>query len=219
MTEGLALGASLPALVWLLDYASALVFALTGALVASRLQLDPVGFIFMATMTAVGGGTLRDLILNRATVFWVDRPSLILLAAGAAMLVFWTAQLVESRQQWLRWLDAFALAVAVPAGVGVALEAGVSPVIVVLMGVVTGTFGGLMRDVVGNELPLVLKQGELYVTAAFGGALTAAALIWLGLDRSAAVVLGGAVTLVLRLGSMILGWRLPVYRPRPPRNR
>ena len=102
---------------------------------------------------------------------------------------------------------------------GVALEAGVSPVIVVLMGVVTGTFGGLMRDVVGNELPLVLKQGELYVTAAFGGALTAAALIWLGLDRSAAVVLGGAVTLVLRLGSMILGWRLPVYRPRPPRNR
>lgn len=219
MTETILIGPNLPALVWLLDYASALVFALTGALVASRLQLDPVGFIFMATMTAVGGGTLRDLILNRTTVFWVDRPSLILLAAGAAMLVFWTAHLVESRQQWLRWLDAFALAVAVPAGVGVALAAGVSPVIVVLMGVVTGTFGGLMRDVVGNELPLVLKQGELYITAAFGGALAAAVLIGLGLDRSIALMLCGTVTLVLRLGSMILGWSLPVYRPRPPRNR
>lgn len=219
MTEGILIGANLPALVWLLDYSSALIFALTGALVASRLQLDPVGFIFMATMTAVGGGTLRDLILNRATVFWVDRPSLILLAAGAALLVFWTAHLVESRQQWLRWLDAFALAVAVPAGVGVALAAGVSPVIVVLMGVVTGTFGGLMRDVVGNELPMVLKQGELYITAAFGGALAAVVLIWLGLDRSIAVVLCGAVTMILRIGSMTLGWSLPVYRPRPPRNR
>lgn len=219
MTEGILIGANLPALVWLLDYASALVFALTGALVASRLQLDPVGFIFMATMTAVGGGTLRDLILSRASVFWVDRPSLILLAAGAALLVFWTAHLVESRQQWLRWLDAFALAVAVPAGVGVALAAGVSPVIVVLMGVVTGTFGGLMRDVVGNELPMVLKQGELYITAAFGGALAAVVLIWLGLDRSVGVVLCGAVTLLLRLGSMVFGWSLPVYRPRPPRDR
>ena len=68
MTEGILTGANLPLLVWLLDYSSALVFALTGALVASRLQLDPVGFIFMATMTAVGGGTLRDLILNRETI-------------------------------------------------------------------------------------------------------------------------------------------------------
>ena len=90
---------------------------------------------------------------------------------------------------------------------------------VVIAGVVTGCLGGLMRDVVCNEVPLVLKQGELYVTAAFGGALAAVALIWLGLDRSLAVVLGGAVTLVLRIGSMSFGWRLPVYRPRPPRSR
>ena len=218
MTEGIVIGANLPVLVWLLDYSSALVFALTGALVASRLQLDPVGFIFMAVMTAVGGGTLRDLILNRETIFWVDRPSLILLATGAAMVVFWGAHLLESRYRWLLWLDAFALAVAVAAGVGVALTTGVSPLVVVLMGVMTGTFGGLMRDVVGNELPLILKQGELYITAAFGGALTAVLLIWLGLDRTLAVAACGAVTLVLRLGSMALGWKLPVYRPRPPRR-
>ncbi len=216
MTGGLA--ANLPALVWLLDYGSVLVFALTGALVASRLQLDPVGFIFMAVMTAVGGGTLRDLVLGRDAVFWVDRPSLVLLAAGAAMLVFWGAHLLDSRARWIRWLDALALAAAVPAGVGVALEAGVSPVVVVIMGVFTGTFGGLMRDVVGNELPMVLKQGELYVTAAFGGALAAVTLISLGLDRTLAVAACGTVTLVLRLGSMAFGWQLPVYRPRPPRR-
>lgn len=218
MTAPLDIGATLPVLVWLLDYGSALIFALTGALVASRQQLDPVGFVFMAAMTAVGGGTLRDLILNREAVFWVDRPSLVLLAAAAAMLVFWTAHLLESRYRWLLWLDAMALAIAVPAGVGVALTSGAPPVVVVIMGVVTGTFGGLMRDVVGNEVPLILRQGELYVTAAFGGAATAMLLIMAGLGRPESVLIGGAVTLVLRVGSMAFGWSLPVYRPRPPRN-
>jgi uncharacterized membrane protein YeiH len=155
-----ALGPNLPALVWLLDYRSVLIFALTGALVASRLQLDPVGFIFMAVMTALGGGTLRDLILNRATVFWMDRPSLILVAAAAAMLVFWTAHLLEGRYRWILWRDALALAIAVPAGVGVALAAGAPPMIVVIMGVITGTLGDLARDVAGNELPLVLKRAS-----------------------------------------------------------
>lgn len=209
----------LPALVMTLDYASVLVFALTGALVASRGQLDPVGFIFMAAMTAVGGGTLRDLLLDRPQVFWVARPSLILVAAVAAMVVFWTAHRFESRYRLLLWLDAFALAVAVPAGVGVALEGGFSPVIIVIMGVITGTFGGLMRDVVGNEVPLVLKQGELYLTAAFGGALAAVAVIWLGLNRPEALVVCGLATFVLRAGSLVWGWKLPVYRPRPPRSR
>ena len=94
------------ALVPLLDYASVLVFALTGALVASRAQLDLVGFIFFATLTGVGGGTLRDLVLGRTPVFWVDRPELILLSAGAAVVVFLTAHLLESRYRALLWLDA-----------------------------------------------------------------------------------------------------------------
>ena len=213
------LTANLPVIVWGLDYASVLVFALTGALVASRQQLDLVGFIFMAALTAVGGGTLRDLILNRELVFWVARPSMIAVAAGAAFAVFWTAHMLESRYRALLWLDACALAVAVPAGVGVALAAGVSPMIVVIMGVITGTFGGLMRDVVGNELPLGLKQGELYLTAAFGGAVTATVMVWLGLDRAPALLACGIVTFVLRAGSMRHGWKLPVYRPRPPRKR
>ncbi|MGR3198031.1 MAG: trimeric intracellular cation channel family protein [Paracoccus sp. (in: a-proteobacteria)] len=198
---------------------SVLIFALTGALVASRAQLDPVGFIFMAAMTAVGGGTLRDLILGQPQVFWVARPSLVVVAAAAAMLVFWTAHLFESRYRLLLWLDVFALSVAVPAGVGVALEGGFSPIIVVIMGVVTGTFGGLMRDVVGNEVPLVLKQGEIYLTAAFGGALTAVALAGLEVGQAWTLMACGLVTFILRAGGLARGWRLPVYRPRPPRNR
>lgn len=206
-------------LVWVLDYASALVFALTGALVASRAQLDLVGFIFFAALTAVGGGTVRDLILSRDHVFWVARPSLVLLAAAAAVLVFWTAHRLESRYRWLLWLDAMALAVAVPAGVGVALGMGHGPVILLIAGIVTGTMGGLMRDVVSNEVPLVLKQGELYLTAAFGGALAAVLLLGMEVPRPAALLACAGATFVLRAGSMIWGWRLPVYRSRGPRER
>lgn len=208
----------MPALIWALDYASALIFALSGALVASRAQLDLVGFIFFAALTAVGGGTVRDLILSRDHVFWVQRPSLVLLATAAAVVVFWTAHRLESRYRWLLWFDAMALAVAVPAGVGVALAMDHGPVIVLIAGIVTGTMGGLMRDVVSNEVPLVLKQGELYLTAAFGGALAAVALAALGLPRPAALLACGLVTFALRAGSMIWGWRLPVYHPRPPRG-
>lgn len=207
---------SLSLLLPMLDYASVLVFALTGALVASRGQLDVVGFIFFATLTGIGGGTLRDLLLNRTPV-WMERPELLLLTSAAAVLVFFTAHLLESRYRVLLWLDAFALAVAIPAGVGAAMAAGVGPVVTVAMGVITGTMGGIMRDVVGNEVPLVLKQGELYITAGFGGALAAVILIFVGFPRPMALLFCGMVVLALRAGSMTLGWRLPTYRARPPR--
>ena len=201
----------------LLDYAAVLIFARTGALVASRQQLDIVGFAFVASLTAVGGGTLRDVLLDRNPVFWLGNPNYILIACGAALVVFFTAHLVESRYRLLLWLDSFALAVAVPAGVAAAMGMMQPGAIVVIMGVVTGCMGGLLRDVVCNEVPLVLKQGELYVSAAFGGALTAVALSCFSSEML--VILGGCalVTWALRAGSMLFGWRLPVYRSRPPR--
>lgn len=207
------------AFLWALDWASVLVFALTGALVASRQQLDPVGFVFMAALTAVGGGTLRDLLLGRDPVFWIQRPELIVLAAAAALIVFGTAHLLESRYRVLVWLDAVALAVAVAAGAGIAMAGGFGPLIVIIAGVITGCFGGLMRDVVANEVPLVLKQGELYLTAAFAGAVMAVLLSLADLPRPLALSLCGLTVFALRAGSIRWGWRLPAYRPRPPRDR
>ena len=201
-----------------LDYASVFVFALTGALVASRAQLDIIGFIFVASLTAVGGGTLRDMILNRDTVFWVADPWMIAVAAVAAILVFFTAHRLESRYRSILWLDAGALAIAVPAGVAVALSLDQPMSIVVIMGITTGCMGGLMRDVVCNEVPLVLKQGELYVTCAMVGAMAAVGAIWLGLSTPAALMLCAGATLALRLGGIAFGWRLPVYKSFPPRG-
>jgi uncharacterized membrane protein YeiH len=204
-------------LLMLLDFASVAVFALTGALVASRSQLDIVGFIFVACLTAVGGGTLRDVLLNREQVFWIAQPLFLAVATVAAIAVFFTAHRLESRYRAILWLDACALAVAVPAGVGVAVDAGASWPVVLVMGMVTGCMGGLMRDVVCNEVPLVLKQGELYVTAAFAGALAAVLADIGGLGGGPALLLCAAGTLVLRAGSLAFGWRLPAYRARPPR--
>jgi uncharacterized membrane protein YeiH len=200
----------------LLDYAATIVFALTGALVASRSQLDIVGFIFIACLTAVGGGTLRDVLLDRP-VFWMADPLVLGLATTAAITVFFTAHLLASRFAAMRWLDAFALAIAVPAGVTAALSVGAGWPVVMVMGIITGCMGGLMRDVVCNEVPLVLRQGELYVTAAFGG--VGAALIAMALGQSGLVplIVCAVVTLTLRAGSMAFGWRLPVYRSAPPR--
>lgn len=203
-------------LAFVLDASAVFVFALTGALAASRAQLDIVGFLFFAALTAVGGGTVRDLLLDRNPVFWINEPIVLLIAAGAAILVFFTAHLVESRAQWLAWLDAAALSIAVPAGLAVALATGQSGFVAPIVGVLTGTFGGLMRDVVANEVPMVLRQGELYVTAAFLGAL-AGWFVSGYFGTGTALITAGLVTFLLRAGSLAFGWRLPVYRSRPPR--
>ncbi len=199
-----------------LDLASVAVFALTGALVASRSQLDIVGFIFIAALTALGGGTVRDMLLGRP-ILWIDEPVYLAVAAVAAVVVFFLAPRLESRYRVLVWLDACALAVAVPAGVAAAQDAGVSWPVVLVMGMVTGVLGGLMRDVVCNEVPLVLKQGELYATAAFAGAAAAVAAEGAGMPGGIALAVCSGVVLALRVGSIALGWRLPVYRARPPR--
>lgn len=201
-----------------LDYAAVFIFGLTGALAASRAQLDIVGFIFLACLTAVGGGTLRDVLLNRDQVFWIADAGMILSASIAAVIVFFTAHLLESRLRTLEWLDALALAVAVPAGVGVAMALGQDWPVVLIMGVATGTFGGLMRDVVCNEVPLILKKGELYASAALAGAV--AAVITAAVTDTTLIILlvCGVTTFALRIGSMLFGWCLPVYKSHPPKQ-
>lgn len=203
----------------LADYAAVVVFALTGALVASRAQLDIVGFAFLACLTGIGGGTLRDLLLDRNPVFWIADPTYLGLACVAAVAVFFGAHLLESRLRAIFWLDAVALSVAVAAGSGIALSLGQGLAVTLVMGVLTGCAGGLMRDVVANEVPLVLKKGELYVTCAFAGSFAAWAATEAGAQAAISALICAGVTFALRAGSLGLGWSMPVYRARPPRVR
>jgi uncharacterized membrane protein YeiH len=150
-------------LVTFLDYSGVAVFAATGALSASRKQMDIIGFLFLAGVTGIGGGTFRDLILD-VPVFWIANHDYVLVCAAMAVLVFFTAHRVESRYKLLLWLDAVGLAAFAVMGAAKGLAVTGSPVIAIIMGVLTATFGGILRDILAGE-PSVLLRPEVYVTA------------------------------------------------------
>ncbi len=205
-----------------LDLAGIAVFAASGALVASRKRLDAVGFVVVAAVTAavtgLGGGTLRDVLLGRGPVFWLRAPELLAVCAGAALLVFFTAHLVESRFRALLWADAVGLSLFAVAGAETALLAGADPWAAALLGVVSACFGGIVRDVVCGEVPLILRR-EIYLTAALAGAAAFVALrVAGGAGREAAIPAGVAVAFGIRGAALLRGWSLPAYRERPGRD-
>lgn len=200
-----------------LDWFGLVIFAVTGALTASRKEMDIVGFVLLATVTGVGGGTIRDLSLGLAPVFWVQQPGYLLACAGVACLLFFTAHIPQSRLRVLLWLDAVGLALFAVTGAERALEAGAGTTVAVAMGVATASFGGILRDLLGGESPVILRH-EIYITAAFAGALAFALLIGAGAGRELALCAGFAVAFALRAAG--LWWRLglPRYRPRAGRE-
>jgi uncharacterized membrane protein YeiH len=204
-------------LVAILDWLGLVAFATTGALVASRKEMDIVGFALLGTVTGIGGGTLRDLLLGIAPVFWVREPTPLLICVAASALVFATAHIPQSRYRLLLWLDAVGLALFAIVGAEKALMAGAGPVVAVAMGVITATFGGILRDVVGGESPIVLSR-EIYVTAALIGAALLVAGFGLGLAREAALGVGFVGAFATRGAALRWGWSLPRYRPRPGRD-
>ena len=142
-------------------------------------------------------------MLGRVPVFWIGSPQYLGVACVAAILAFFTAHRLVPRYQAIVWLDALALSVAAAAGVSFAREAGASWPIVLIMGVATGTFGGLMRDVITNEVPLVLRQGELYLSACLAGAFLSIRRLRLFPEGETLSLLTAAVaTFVLRAGSL-----------------
>jgi uncharacterized membrane protein YeiH len=200
----------------ILDYLGVALFAATGALAASCKQLDIIGFLSFAAVTGIGGGTVRDLILD-VPVFWIAEPTYILACAVTAILIYFTAHLLESRYRWLLWLDAVALAAYCVIGAYKGLAVTGSPIVAVIMGMLTGTFGGIVRDVLANE-PSVLRRREIYVTAAMLGALAFVGAQAAGMSQFFPAALGFLVALVVRGGAIALGWTLPTYRSRPGRD-
>lgn len=199
-----------------LDYAGVSLFAATGALAASRKELDIIGFLFLAAVTGIGGGTVRDLVLG-VPVFWIAQPFYILVCALTAVVIYFTAHLLESRYRWLLWFDAIGLAAYCVIGADKGLSVTGSTTIAVVMGMLTGTLGGILRDVLANE-PSVLLRREVYVTAALLGALAFVAAEAAGLDQIVSAGLGFAVASITRGSALAFGWTLPTYRSRPGRD-
>ena len=199
----------------LLDWIGIVVFAITGALVASRNQMDVIGFILLGTVTGIGGGTIRDLILDAHPVLWLDRPQYLAVCVAVSIGVFFSAHLVTSRYRLILWLDALGLALFATAGAEKAASLGEAPIVAITMGVITACFGGIIRDVLGKEDSIIFSH-EIYVTAAVVSAASYISFSALGLSRELAVGLALAAGFGLRAGALAFGWSLPRYKPRAP---
>ena len=201
--------------VAILDWLGIVAFTITGALVASRNQMDAVGFVLLGTVTGIGGGTLRDLLLGVHPILWIERPAYLAVCVAVSLLVFFTAHLVSRRYRLILWADAVGVTLFAVVGAERALGSGAAPIVAVTMGVITACFGGIIRDVLGHQRSIIFSR-EIYVTAAMAAALAYVALDGLGLSREVALTAGLVIGLGLRAGALARGWSLPRYHPRPP---
>lgn len=196
-----------------LDFLGVAVFAVSGALVASRKEMDLIGFALMANLTGIGGGTLRDVLLSRP-VFWIDTPYYVGVCLVMAVAVFFTAHIVQRRFVVVLWADAVGISAYSVMGAEVALRTGANELVAVVMGVMTATFGGLARDIVANETPLILRK-EVYATCTLAAAAVYVGLKLLGVPAVWSMAAGFATGFALRTGGIAFGLTLPTYKAHP----
>ncbi|WP_104662472.1 trimeric intracellular cation channel family protein [Ensifer adhaerens] len=201
----------------ILDYAGVAVFAATGALSASRKQLDIIGYLFLASVTGIGGGTMRDVVLGATPVFWVTNPTYLLVCVTVAVVLFFTAHLFDSRYRVLVWLDAIGLSAYSVMGAAKGYAATGSATVALVTGMLTATFGGVLRDMLAGE-PSVLLRPEIYVTAALVGAGAFVLASVAGLPLVATSTLGVIAAFVVRGGALKFGWTLPTGKALPGRD-
>lgn len=204
---------ALAATLTVLDYAAVAVFGASGALAAARRKHDIITFTFFAAVTGVGGGTLRDLLID-APVFWVARPEYLGVCVAGAVAI-WIFGWGQGRERLLLWLDALGMAAYTVVGALKAVSLGLPPGSAIVMGVLTSTFGGIIRDVLAEE-PSVLLRRELYVTPALLGSAVFVGLDALGVQLTLAGAMGFIAAFTVRAGAILFGWQMPAFPGRSP---
>lgn len=194
------------ALLWI-DYAGIAVFAITGCLVAAKKGLDVISFILLAIVTGIGGGTFRDMILNRL-VFWVQVPDYLMICAVTGIVMFFCAKKIHAYHRWIIWGDAAGIAVFSVSGANIALQTGAHWSVCVTMGIITSIVGGIIRDLLAGEPSLIMRK-EIYATACALGA--AVFLVTNPYIPQASVLLGILATFSLRAVAILFRLHLPGY--------
>ena len=193
------------------------VFAISGVLAAGRKGFDLFGVVVIALVTAIGGGTLRDILLDRRPVFWIGDVNYLYAAAGAALLALVWVHHRRPPLKLLLYADALGLALFTISGTRIAYELGVGPVIAVLMGCITGVAGGVLRDILSAEIPLLLRDREVYATASIAGAIVYLLVHGLAdMAQTPAAVCGIVVVAAIRF--IAIGWKLRVPAFNPPEH-
>ncbi len=191
-----------------------LAFAMSGLLLAARKQLDLVGVVVLVFLTAFGGGTLRDVLLDRRPFFWVDNEGWVWAVMALAIIgpMVLRSNHLEPTARAMQWPDAVGLGLFAASGTQIALGLGQSPLVSTLMGVITAVFGGLIRDVLVNEIPWVISDYQLYSVIAFAGGWLVWGLGELGVAPSVSVLVGAVVISAIRILAIALKWRLPGWK-------
>ncbi|MDH3490974.1 MAG: trimeric intracellular cation channel family protein [Gammaproteobacteria bacterium] len=196
--------------VYLLEMTGTAAFAASGALAASRKNMDIFGFCVLALMPAVGGGTIRDIIIDRVPVFWIADNRYIAVAIIVALIVFFTSYRPGSRRQILIWMDALGLALFAALGTEICLHHETGPLVAVMLGVTTAVTGGMIRDIICNEIPLILSR-EIYATAAFITAVCYVLADNIGLGESLSLGVAVIAGFAVRALAIIYNWSLPSF--------
>lgn len=197
-------------IVEFLDFFGIAVFAISGALTAGHKKFDIFGVMVVALITCLGGGTLRDLILDAHPVVWIENTNYLLTGLLAAFATFMVVRLYRMPMRMLKVCDAIGLAFFTMAGIQKAQALGHSPEITLIMGLMTGVAGGILRDVVCNEIPLIFHK-EIYALAAITGGTLFLLLQYLGCENGLSMIIGMSTILALRLTGIFLGLSLPAF--------
>lgn len=197
-------------LIWWLDIVGTGVFAISGALLARRKRMDIIGYLFIGTLTGVGGGTLRDILLDQ-DIFWIQDPIYLYVTTAFSIGTFMVTVRAHQIMRLLIWFDAIGLSLFTILGAQKSLMVGNSYAVVALMGVMSATFGGIMRDVVCNDIPVMLRK-EIYISASLCGAIVYIfGHHYYGPSIAVTIISFGA-TLASRALGIIFQLQLPVRR-------
>jgi uncharacterized membrane protein YeiH len=200
--------------VYWVGMAAVAVNALTGVMEAERKAIDVMGATLVAVATALGGGTVRDVLLNR-NIFWIADQTYLITAVVCGLAAFFLLRHREIPARWFLIPDAIGLALFTAIGTEAALQWHTPWLAASLLGVITGVFGGVLRDVLCNEVPLVMRAGELYASAAWLGALLLIGLQEAGVERVWAGGVAMAAILLLRLAAIHYHLTLPSFPVKP----
>lgn len=189
-------------------------FALSAIVEAARRRLDAVGVCAVAALAAFGGGTLRDLLLDRRPLFWVEHSELLWMVLGLAILamLFLRARHFEPTERAMQWPDAIGMGLFCASGAGLALDYGLPGLVCVVMGVVTAVMGGALRDIVCNEIPRVFIDHQPYALCAFAGGWVVVGAQAAGFPEWLGLLLGAGVATLLRVAGILRDWRIPQWR-------
>jgi uncharacterized membrane protein YeiH len=197
-------------LLYGLDLAGVAVFAVSGALAAGRKRMDLFGVIVIAVVTAIGGGTIRDLLLNRHPIFWIQDTTYLLVIIAVAGATPLYARFKEVPGKALLVADAFGLAVFTVIGAQVAEQEHLPGIIVAMVAAITGAAGGVVRDVLCTEVPVILRK-DIYATASLAGAVVYLLAKKAALDATAGMLAAMATVVILRLAAIFWGLHLPRF--------